>query len=296
MVNNSKKKICLGTAQLGSDYGINNTRGVIPEAESVKLLSLASEYGIEIVDTASGYGKSERIIGDFLVNHPEAFKVISKFAENEQPEESVLDKSLEKLKIRKVYGYLIHSFDVYKSNPSIFDTLLNYKHGEKVEKIGFSLYYPHELDCVLSNNLDIDMVQIPFSIFDQRFSPYFSVLKDKGIEVFVRSVYLQGLVFKNPDCLEGQFIKFREKLNDLNLLSEELKIPIGALCLNFAILNKHIDKVIVGIDGLEHLRKSMDFIQYSADIEKFMDRLANFQEEDEQIILPFNWSLNKQGV
>ena len=34
------------------------------------------------------------------------------------------------------------------------------------------------------------MVQVPFSVFDQRFRPYFPELKLKNIEIYVRSVFL----------------------------------------------------------------------------------------------------------
>ena len=56
-------KLGLGTAQWGLDYGISNTSGQSSQAEVTKILELATSVGIKIIDTASSYGNSEKIIG-----------------------------------------------------------------------------------------------------------------------------------------------------------------------------------------------------------------------------------------
>ena len=58
-------RIILGTAQFGIPYGISNKKGKIPKKEIFKILDYAFRKNIRYLDTASGYGKSEQIIGDF---------------------------------------------------------------------------------------------------------------------------------------------------------------------------------------------------------------------------------------
>jgi aryl-alcohol dehydrogenase-like predicted oxidoreductase len=60
------EKICLGTAQFGLDYGINNTRGKIPKNEVFGILEYALQNGIEFIDTAYAYGDSEKVLGEFI--------------------------------------------------------------------------------------------------------------------------------------------------------------------------------------------------------------------------------------
>ena len=56
-------KIVLGTVQFGVNYGINNTSGQVSLEEVCKILRIAEEKGIKTLDTSSGYGASEIVLG-----------------------------------------------------------------------------------------------------------------------------------------------------------------------------------------------------------------------------------------
>ena len=60
-LNNSR--LMLGSAQWGFDYGISNTVGKTREEEVKKILEYARRERIRSVDTASGYGNAEKVIG-----------------------------------------------------------------------------------------------------------------------------------------------------------------------------------------------------------------------------------------
>jgi aryl-alcohol dehydrogenase-like predicted oxidoreductase len=287
-------KIALGTAQFGMDYGINNQRGKIPENEVFEILYEALRSGIDTLDSAYAYGDSEAVIGCFIRESKKDFKIVSKSPKCEVVEmANIFDSSLRQLGINAFYGYLIHSFDHYRKYPDIWNKLEKLKSDEKIEKIGFSLYFPTELDYILENKLNIDIIQVPYSIFDQRFAQYFQELKNKDIEVHVRSVFLQGLVFKNPGELDNYFTKIKEKLENLNLLSIKQNIPIVALCLNFVAINSFVDKVVVGVDGLNNLKEIVSSLDYHRDVENIISQLSLFKEDDENIILPLNWKVNR---
>lgn len=287
-------KIALGTAQFGMDYGINNQRGKIPEKEVFDILYEASSSGIDTLDSAYAYGNSEAVIGNFIRESKKDLKIISKSPNKESGEiEEIFHSSLKKLNVKAFYGYLIHSFDHYRKYPEIWDLLNKLKSNEKIEKIGFSLYYTSELDYILENNLNIDIIQVPYSIFDQRFARYFQELRSKDVEIHVRSVFLQGLVFRNPCELDNYFLKIKDKLVNLNLLSSEQNIPVVALCLNFAVLNKSIDKIVVGVDSLNNLKEIVSSLDYHRDVRNIISKLFRFKEEDENMILPFNWKVNR---
>lgn len=287
-------KIALGTAQFGMDYGINNLSGKIPEKEVFEILYEASSSGIDTLDSAYAYGDSEAVIGNFIRESKKDFKIVSKSPKCEIEEmESIFDSSLKQLGINAFYGYLIHSFDHYRKYPEIWNILEKLKSNEKIEKIGFSLYFPSELEYILANNLNIDIIQVPYSIFDQRFAQYFQELKNKDVEIHVRSVFLQGLVFRNPDELDNYFTKIKEKLVNLKSLSIKQDIPVVAFCLNFAVLNRFIDKVVVGVDSLNNLKQIVSSLDYQRDVQNIISKLSVFKEEDENLILPFNWKVNR---
>ena len=64
-------KLILGTAQLGSHYGINNLTGKPTRKMAFDLLNHAYDNNIRILDTAESYGDSQHIIGDYNKTYPE---------------------------------------------------------------------------------------------------------------------------------------------------------------------------------------------------------------------------------
>ena len=281
-------KLCLGTVQFGLDYGINNPRGKIPEKEVFEILNYALDNGIEFIDTAYDYGESEKIIGKFIRNNKDSnrLKIISKLPQTNNVYE-ILNKTLDNLGIKKIYGYLIHNFNFFLQNPKIWQNFLELKEEGKVEKIGFSLYYPEEYYKI--ENLKVDILQIPYNIFDQRFDNLLPEFKKKGIEVYIRSVFLQGLVFKKPEELDSKFSKLKEKLLYLNSLSQKINVPLNALFLNFVMINENIDKIVIGVDNLENLKMNIEGIKFQKVIKEYYPKLLELKETDEDIILPPRW-------
>jgi len=288
----SENKIALGTAQFGMDYGISNKKGKIAKREVFEILNECIKSGINVLDTAYAYGDSEEIIGSFVKKQGNPFKIISKLPEcNPEDTKMRFESSLERLGVDGLYGYMCHSFQHYKNNPEIWNILQGLKSEGKIEKIGLSLYYPSELEYIIENKVDIDIIQIPYSVFDQRFEQYFPVLKKLGREIFVRSVFLQGLVFKEPYELNNYFMKIRSKIADLHTLAAEQDIPIAALCLNFAVLNEFVDQVVVGVDGMQNLKEIVSSSVYRVDVRNLLQKLYSLREDNENMILPLNWKV-----
>ena len=201
----SINRIGIGTAQFGMDYGINNSTGEVEISEIAKILDVARENRINLIDTAYAYGKSEQKLGQ---NDLDGFKVTSKLPSISKVDDvhKYLDKSLNNLKCEKLYGYLIHDFKIYQNNSGIIEKLMQERNAGKIDKFGFSLYYEKDLDVLLHEGVEFDLIQLPFNIFDRRFEPYFEELSDLNIEIHVRSIYLQGLFFMNPEDLKGNLV------------------------------------------------------------------------------------------
>jgi len=284
-------KIALGTVQFGLDYGINNTRGRIPKDEAFLILSKASEAGISVLDTAAAYGQSEEVIGEYIAGGNRCFDVISKSSKCTpgQLAEST-KRSMNRLHLSRLYGCLLHSFNDFKESPGLWDELLAIKQLNLVGKVGFSLYHIEEIEFLLNHVAGIDLVQVPYSVLDQRFSPYFSTLKEKGIEVHVRSVFLQGLLFKESDKLQGHFLKAKDALSKLHAIARKTGIPCSALCVNFAALNKYVDKVVIGVDSLANMDDLLHVPRYGGAVQGVYHQLECLRLDDLDIILPTRWS------
>ena len=75
----NSNKLILGTVQFGLDYGINNKQGQVSERSIKEILDLAFENGINILDTAEGYGDSQERIGNYHKNSSNIFNIVTKF-------------------------------------------------------------------------------------------------------------------------------------------------------------------------------------------------------------------------
>jgi len=232
---NITEKIILGTVQFGYDYGINNQTGKINEQEAEDILSLSFSSGIKKLDTSLGYGESEAIIGRVLNKYSLDFKIISKYLRSAGKVKDVFEKSLASLQVDYLYGYLVHHFNDYKDNPLIWNDFIVLKEYGKIEKIGFSIYSPTELIYLLDKNISIDIVQFPYNIFDRQFTPYLEELKARKVEIHVRSVFLQGLFFKDIKSLSPLFYPLKPYL-------------IESLALLYVLQNSLIDNVLIGVN------------------------------------------------
>jgi aryl-alcohol dehydrogenase-like predicted oxidoreductase len=283
-------KLCLGTAQFGLNYGINNGRGKLLKDDVAEILNFAYDNSITLLDTASAYGDSELVIGESSNELDKHFQIITKYPANQQiPPVVWIDTSLRHLRTEKIYGYLFHNYSVFENNPNFIDDFVKIKDQGKVIKIGFSLYYPPEAEYILKNNVPCDIVQVPYNIFDQRFEKIFPDLKARGIEIHVRSVFLQGLFFIHPDKLDDQFAGIRSLLHELSSISKKEQIVMPGLCLGFVESNKYIDKIIVGVDSLSNLKENVCNYNKLSNVSINYQQFKFFSLKDENIILPFNW-------
>ena len=126
--------------------------------------------------------------------------------------------------------------------------LLNLKENEIVKKIGVSIYSYLTLDKVL-NKYKFDVVQLPFNIFDRRLltNKYFQKIKNKEIEIHIRSIFLQGLLLRDYKKIPKYFKKWKRIFLSWEKWCEKKNISKLQSCLNFVSSYKKIDKVIIGV-------------------------------------------------
>ena len=95
------KKIILGTAQFGMNYGIANKSGKIKFGEIFKILDYLKKNKIQFLDTANSYNASEKEIGKYYKKTRKKFQIITKFSfRNKKNIQSQFKNSLNSL------GYL----------------------------------------------------------------------------------------------------------------------------------------------------------------------------------------------
>lgn len=294
------KKLILGTVQLGMNYGVNNRDGKPSKEEAFNILNTAYEKGIHILDTASAYGDSEKIIGDFIKKQNKYFKIVTKLKkldENkdkvEQVEES-LKASLYNLAVSKIDYYLYHSFEDLIKNKSVFQYLNDLRKKGTIEKLGVSIYEVEELEYILLNlSEDIDFIQIPFNIFDLRWlkDDLLKRAKDKNIEIAARSIFLQGLFFADSDTADKIHPKAYEYITKLNEFSSYKGITVEQLAMGFVKHQESIDYLLIGCENKQQLLRNSEIFNMNIEVsQKYLDFInESFSAIDKKIIDPRQW-------
>ena len=158
---NFSDKLILGTVQLGIPYGINNHAGQPDQSTANAIFHSAWAGGIRLLDTAESYGNAQQVIGHYHVGQSELFDVITKLKPGKNPisVKTSLIEDMNTLNVDSIYSNL-------------------------------------ELEFVL-NFPEINLIQLPFNMLDNWCQRGESIKKAKvkGIEIHVRSVFLQGLFF-----------------------------------------------------------------------------------------------------
>lgn len=274
-------KLVLGTVQFGCQYGINSAGRPSKEMVS-EILAEAERAGITKLDTSSAYGDSEQVLGECIPSDTK-FEIVSKFPKGIGTIDDAIEGSLGRLRTKRLYGYLLHHFELYKENPSLWDDFVRLKENGKVGKIGFSLYTPEELEILLNNKVQFDLLQIPHNIFDRKFDPYLKELADAGVEIHVRSTFLQGLFFKDRNTLSEKMRPLKQYLLELDEYSKSQGLSISELTLNYNIQNPYIQGVLIGVDNVEQLRMNVSSIS-----EKKINLDINVKEQE--LLNPVNWN------
>ena len=286
-------RLALGTVQFGLDYGINNTAGRPTDATVSEILQTAQAAGLNLLDTAAGYGDSETRLGDWLSQYKEPsapFELVTKLAAG--PTRRVrqqLEESLGRLRQASIHGVLFHDFNALRQEPAAWAALQEARAAGIVKRIGGSLYHPHEAEWLLAHDLDIDLVQVPFNVLDQRFGTILPTLQQRGVEVHVRSAFLQGLLLREPATLPIFFKPLTAKITQIHRLAHEAGIPLTALLLLFAAFAPGVSRAVIGVESAANLRENLAAAAYIPQAAQLRTALEELVESTDEYILPYKW-------
>ena len=264
-------KLALGTVQFGLDYGVTNHDGQVAIDEVKNILDYAKGKSIDTLDTASGYGNSEQVLGELGVNN---YRIITKTIPLKNGVDGVIKgfhQSLDSLNIGQVDGLLIHNIDDTKDKRfgKLFYKLNELKEEGVIKKIGFSTYTPEQVDFLLEN-FDFDLIQVPFNVFDTRLveGGQLKALKKKNIEIHARSVFLQGVLL-SFDSLSDYFSTWDAQFEQYQGLVREKELSLLEYALNFALNTQELDKILVGVDSVNQLTDIVNAFKSDVDLKAF---------------------------
>lgn len=304
-------KLVLGTAQLGTNYGINNETGRPDEKQASEIIRQTISNGVTWIDTARAYGNSEFVIGNALKQGWwQRAKVVTKLSPlSSCPESASKDvlqnfvdasiyRSCTELRTNTLHTLLLHRATHLKMwDGYVWEYLKSLKTSGVIQNLGVSVQTPAELRESLEDPA-VSHVQLPFNLLDYRWDeciPLISAARSKnGLVVHSRSTFLQGLLLSNKKahweragC--NSFVEIIDWLR--SVCTNESFSDIADLCLSYCLSRPWIDGVIIGVETLEQLHQNLKISQSDRDAVCWETLISSRPKVNKSTLNPSNWSL-----
>lgn len=291
--------LTLGTAQLGLAYGVNNDKGMPTFEESSELLSTALDLGITSFDTARAYGESEAVLGKYFKSETREKTLITKVIFNGEPKEKIKDElfrqaadSAKKLGLNKLPFLMLHREGyIEQYGDAIINAMQDLKNEGIVSGVGVSFSDKSRLlEYCLST--PFDCIQIPANMLDNAEirSGALKTVSDKGTAVFVRSVYLQGLFFKDTNTLPDSLKSEKPLLDKLHSLASDFGFSMAEMALGFIRDTDGIDSLVMGADTPDQLRESVNLLEGRPLPEELIKEIIKLSENiNPRLTKPWTW-------
>ena len=294
--------LSLGTVQLGLSYGINNADGKPSQETANAILNAAIDGGINTLDTAGAYGDSEVVIGNWLKTVPAEKRpfIVTKAAGLDHSSLENLRKDLfgrvktskERLGVEQLDLLMLHHFDDYLCDKeNVRMVMEELKASGEVRFIGASAYSHHDYGELADTGFDA--TQIPLNLFDwkQIENGGLKKLEQSGMMVFVRSVYLQGLVFQKPETLAPHMEFARPTLEKFQYLCKKYELTPAALALSYALSLPGVTSLVLGSEKAEQVRQNLELMDQAVELRdaQMAEIRELFLDTPEQVLNPALW-------
>lgn len=287
-------KLCLGTVQFGLNYGVANTEGQVTLEEATKILDFSISKGINTFDTAKAYGSSEKVLNTYFKerNSINSF-VISKISSDLFSLE--LTKFISDISsFDNLFALLLHDNEkLYSWTKKDTQYIKELKAKNIIKYFGASIYTDEEFNKALEND-EIEIIQIPFNIFDQRAISlkWLEKAKKRDKLIFIRSIYLQGLLLMDINKVPVHLAGAKEYLEKLVNYTNILDITVNELCLFFVNQVAKNSILLFGCDNLTQAKENIQLFNLQKTIDAAV--LENLQREfsniEEEIYNPTKWN------
>jgi len=240
----------------------------VTERQADTILNAVLDEGINFIDTANDYGRSEEFIGKYIAHRRKEFYVATKCGctvvrkdENTDDTPHVwtranlfrgVEESLQRMKLDHIDVMQLHNPPVEETEKNqLVDALKEMQQQGKVRFIGISTTLPH-LPIYLQWGV-FDTFQIPYSALERAHEDWISRAARAGIGTIIRGGVARGEVGVGLGN-EDRWTKFEEASLD------ELREPgesRTAFLLRFTLSHPHAHTIIVGTLYPEHLRENI---------------------------------------
>lgn len=204
--------LALGTANWGAVYGAPGREAQVEAATAAAIARRFTASGHDLVDTAPAYGRAESLIGEVFAGTSARIMTKIPSAILAAPREDRVRRALASLsnsarvtRVEQFDGVLLHDAPAALADAlGTRSLLLQIRESGRAIRVGVSVYTLDEAHAAVEL-LGADLLQVPCNVLDQRFLGPGGIadLVSRGVEVHVRSIFLNGTLLADPAQLSG---------------------------------------------------------------------------------------------
>jgi aryl-alcohol dehydrogenase-like predicted oxidoreductase len=284
----------LGCVQLGLAYGVANRTGMPGEQASMEILDAAREAGVRELDTARGYGVSEQRIGAWLTARDiRDIRIVTKLDPACDPNDAAavrasLEASTGALGRRPDIVMLHDPKWIAGWNGRIADTFRSALDDGLTGDFGVSVYGPDEAAAAIAIP-EITAIQAPASALDRRFAG--GVVSDGWPgTLYLRSVFLQGLLTMNPETLPARLAHAAEALRGWRRVCADFALEPAAAAISWARAALPGARIVLGCETVDQVRANAELFTAPAASRTFLDAVAALPPASAEVVDPRKWA------
>lgn len=251
-------KLGLGSGQFPLDQVHGTARGRPPQAEVRDILDIAARARLCAFDIAGRSPQAETILGQ-VAPRPNPFRMsISTVRPDKGPDvvEAEARAAMRRLGVDRVDTIFVPSAsDLFGPHGmALWARVQAMRDAGLCRYIGVSLYASDD-PVGVARRFRPDVVQAPASLLDQRLlvDGTLASLCEMGVEVQLRSIFLNGLLFLPPDRVPHQLKGAAGRLSRARRLIAEGKSDPLQAALGFALSRPEASVVLVGVTSAAEL-------------------------------------------
>lgn len=273
--------IGFGALEIGRDWGLGDAdEKRRPDEEAAgEVLRAVLDLGINLIDTASAYHRSEERIGRTIAGRRGEYVLASKCGEHsDEPRtfydfsyagiSASIDRSLRLLQTDVIDLMQIHFGPDPEGVLDRGETVAAMKDAQRAGKVRFlgaSIDGALATRCIESG--DFDVMQLGYSLVAQSNTENIRLARSKGIGVLIRSGLAAGALTSRVIPHLNDEVRHIDKVRKLLDLVGGDGDALTSLALNFLYENDGISSVLVGSKRVAHVKANLDLLERPVDPE-----------------------------
>lgn len=295
-------RLMLGTVQFGMPYGVANRTGQPDYAEVLAMVRTAVEGGVNCFDTAAAYGSSEEVLGRALADLGVRDRVVVVTKVRALGPEDGADPGRAARAIEDSVAASRRRLGIECLPAVLFHREADGVHLDALEKLrarGWLRYAGVSCDNrpgparVFAAGGKVAALQIPGNVLDPRHqrSGVFREAAARGVAVFIRSVYLQGLLAMPEKDIPPNLRAAVPVRRRLEAVAAEAGLTLGALAVRYMLAQEGVTCVLTGVETVGQVKENIRLFEQGP-LEAGVVRAAEaaVPELPEAVITPHMWA------